>query len=222
MRDLDLFEQALGLDEPWWVAASEFDPERRRLDLRLDFERGARFPCPEDDCAECEVHDTSEKSWRHLDFFQHEAYLSARVPRVRCPEHGVRQVTLSWARPGSGFTLLFEALLMAMVSEMPVRAVAELVGEHDTRVWRVLHHYVDRARAEEDFSGVERVGIDETSNKRGQDYVSVFADLDAGRAIFATEGREAAVYKRFVRPRGARPGRPGRSTRSARTCLSPT
>ncbi len=140
----------------------------------------------------------SEKSWRHLDFFQHEAYLTARVPRVRCPEHGVRQVTLSWARPGSGFTLLFEALLMAMVSEMPVRAVAELVGEHDTRVWRVLHHYVDRARAEEDFSGVERVGIDETSNKRGQDYVSVFADLDAGRAIFATEGREAAVYKRFV------------------------
>jgi len=198
MRDLDLFQRALGLEEPWRVVGSEFDVAERRLELRLDFPRGSRFPCPEGDCAECEVHDTSEKSWRHLDFFQHQAYLIARVPRVRCPEHGVRQVTLAWARPGSGFTLLFEALVMAMVAEMPVRAVADLVGENDTRVWRVLHHYVEDARADQDLSGVERLGVDETSNKRGQDYVSIFADLDAGRAIFATEGRDAAVYGRFV------------------------
>lgn len=197
MRDLDLFQQALGLDEPWQVVSSEFDPARRRLDLRLDFERGARFACPEGDHEQCAVHDTSEKTWRHLDFFQHEAYLTARVPRVACPEHGVRQVTLPWARPGAGFTLLFEALVMAMVSEMPVRAVAQLVGEHDTRVWRVVHHYVDEARAGEDLSAVERVGVDETSFRRGQDYVSVFADLDRGRAIFVTAGREAAVYERF-------------------------
>jgi len=198
MRDLDLFQRALGLEEPWRVVGSEFDVAERRLELRLDFPRGSRFPCPEGDCAECEVHDTSEKSWRHLDFFQHQAYLIARVPRVRCPEHGVRQVTLAWARPGSGFTLLFEALVMAMVAEMPVRAVADLVGENDTRVWRVLHHYVEDARADQDLSGVERLGVDETSNKRGQDYVSIFADLDEGRAIFATEGRDAAVYGRFV------------------------
>jgi len=45
-----------------------------------------------------------------------------------------------WARPGSGFTLLFEALVMALVSEMPVAAVGELISEHDTRIWRVVHH----------------------------------------------------------------------------------
>jgi transposase len=117
----------------------------------------------------CEVQDTSEKCWRHLDFFQHQAYLRARVPRVRCPEHGVHQVELAWARAGSGFTLLFEALLMALVAEMPVRAVAELVGEHDTRLWRVLHHDVAAARARQDLSEVVRVGIDETSFRRGQD-----------------------------------------------------
>jgi transposase len=210
MRDLDLFQQALGLDEPWRVVGSEFDPKRHRLDLRLDFPRGARFACPACEREGCEVHDTSEKNWRHLDFFQHEAYLTARVPRVRCPEHGVHQVALPWARQGSGFTLLFEALLMAMVKEMPVRAVAGLVSEHDTRVWRVLHHYVGEARECEDLSDVERIGVDETSNRRGQDYVSVFADLDRGRAIFATEGREAAVYERFVADLEARGGSAGR------------
>ena len=169
MRELELFSRALGLQEPWRVVETSFDAGQRRLDLRLDFEPGARFACPECERPGCEVHDTSEKSWRHLDFFQHQAYLRARVPRVRCPEHGVHQVKLAWARAGSGFTLLFEALLMALVAEMPVRAVAELVGEHDTRVWRVVYHDVDAARAREDLSTVERVGIDETSFRRGQD-----------------------------------------------------
>ncbi len=120
------------------------------------------------------------------------------MPRVRCPERGVPQVALGWARPGSGFTLLFEALVMAMVKEMPVGAVASLSGEHDTRVWRVVHHYVDEARAAQDLSKVERVGVDETSFRRGQHYVSVFADLDRPRAVFVTEGRKAEVFGRFV------------------------
>ena len=169
MRDVELFQAALGLSAPWRVVESSFEADQRRLELRIDFERGARFACPECDLAGCEVYDTAEKRWRHLDVFQHQAYLVARVPRVRCPEHGVRQVALPWARPGSGFTLLFEALVMALVAEMPVAAVAELVGEHDTRIGRVVHHYVDRALARQDRSGVTRVAVDETSFRRGQD-----------------------------------------------------
>jgi transposase len=212
MRDLELFSRALGLRERWRVVETSFDAEQRRLDLRLDFERGARFACPVCERPDCEVHDTSEKSWRHLDFFQHQAYLSARVPRVRCPEHGVHQVALPWARESSGFTLLFEALVLALVAEMPVRAVADLVGEHDTRLWRVVHHYVDAARAREDLSAVVRVGIDETSFRRGQDYVTLFADLDRRRCVFATAGRDADTVERFaddLRAHGGDPNQVG-------------
>jgi transposase len=163
LLDSDLFQQALGLREPWSVVGVNFDGEARRLELVLDFAKGARFACPECARPDCTVHDTEQKTWRHLDFFQHQAFLTARVPRVRCPEHDVRQVKLAWARPGSGFTLLFEALAMALCQQMPVRAVAGLVGEHDTRVWRIVHHYVERALAQQDLSGVERVGVDDTS-----------------------------------------------------------
>jgi len=97
---------------------------------------------------------------------------------VRCAEHGVHQVALPWARPGSGFTLLFEALVMALAKQMPIAALAAVVGEHDTRVWRIVHHYVDRARARQDLSPIRRLGVDETSFRRGQDYVTVFADID--------------------------------------------
>jgi transposase len=145
MRDIELFRAALGLQAPWQVVGSAFDVGERRLELRIDFERGARFPCPECDAPGCPVHDTEQKTWRHLDFFQHQAFLQARVPRVRCPEHGVRLMAVPWARPSSGFTLLFEALIMVLAAEMPVRAIAGLVGEHDTRLWRVIHHHVERA-----------------------------------------------------------------------------
>src|SRR6266511_3634931 len=163
---MDLCQAAHGLPEPWRAVGAEFSAGRKRLDLYLDFPKGSRFACPQGDAAACAVHDTSDKTWRHLDFFQHQAYLHARVPRVSCPTHGVRQVRLAWARPESGFTLLFEALLMAMLAEMPVRAVAELVGEHDTRLWRLLHHHVDQARAEVSMAEVTRVGVDETSVKQ--------------------------------------------------------
>ncbi len=86
----------------------------------------------------------SVHTWRHLDFFQHQAYLHARVPRVECAlECGVRKVEVPWARPGSGFTLLFEALVMTLARKMPVAAIAAIISEHDTRVWHIIHHYVD-------------------------------------------------------------------------------
>jgi len=206
----DLFQAALGLAEPWQVTRTTFDATARRLDLYLDFPMGARFPCPQGDQSACPVHDTEPKTWRHLDFFQHQAYLHARVPRVICPAHGTRQVALPWARPGSGFTLLFEALLMALLAEMPVKAVAVLVSEHDTRLWRLLHHHVEQARARLDMGEVSRVGVDETSAKRGQDYVSLFVDLDAPkpRVLFATEGRDHTTVARFAASLSAHGGDP--------------
>jgi transposase len=198
--ELGLFTAALGLTAPWRVARTEFDAEQARLDLYLEFDRGAQFPCPVKDCAHraCPVHDTADKTWRHLDFFQHKAFLHARAPRVRCPDHGVRQVSVSWARPGSGFTMLFEALALTFAAAMPVSKVAQMTREHDTRIWRVLEHHVRAARDCEDFSGVRKVGMDETSARKGQDYVSIFADMELARVLFATEGRSADTLARFA------------------------
>ena len=197
MRDIDLFQAALGLTPPWRVEAVEFDEGKGRLDLYIDFAPGASFRCPVCGREDCKAYDTTQKEWRHLNFFQHEAYLHAPVPRVRCSEHGVKQVEVPWARPGSGFTLLFEAFVLALVKHMPVAAVGRLVGEHDTRLWRVLHHYVEQAREEMDVSEVKRIGVDETSAKRGHNYITSFVDLDGARVLFATEGRDASTFDRF-------------------------
>jgi transposase len=208
MRDTTLLQQALGLSPPWAVVRSDFDAAAHRLDVEIDFAPGSRFTCPTCGAADCPAYDTERKTWRHLDFFQHQAYLTARVPRVHCERCGIKTVTVPWARPDSGFSLLFEAMLMAMVSSMPVKAVARMVGEHDTRLWRVVHHYVEQARARSDASQVTRVAIDETAARRGHDYVTLFVDIDQARVLFATEGRDAASIAGFADDLAAHGGDP--------------
>jgi transposase len=192
-----LFALALGLTEPWYVASVEFSAEDKRLEIGIDFRRGGTFPCPECGAAGCKAYDTEPREWRHLNFFEHQTILRARVPRVDCARCGVGPVNVPWSRPGSGFTLLFEALVLAMAAHMPVRAIARLVGEHDTRLWRTIHHYVDTARGQRDDSSVRNVGIDDKSVRRGHDYVTVFADLDERKVLFVADGRKGEVLEQF-------------------------
>jgi len=208
MRDTALLQLALGLTPPWTVSRADFDAQARRLDIRIDFAPGSRFACPTCGAADCPAYDTERKTWRHLNFFQHQAYLTARVPRIRCAACGIKTVTVPRARPDSGFTLLFEALVMTMVSAMPVAAVARIVGEHDTRLWRVIHHYVDQARAHTDASDVTRIAIDETAARRGHNYITLFVDIDQARVLFATEGRDAETIAVFADDLAAHGGDP--------------
>ena len=202
-----LFTMALGLQAPWEVKDLRFNEEDKRLDIAIDFTRGANFPCPE--CGQpAKVHDTEEKTWRHLDFFQHAAYLTARVPRCKCDNHGVKQVQVPWARPGSGFTLLFEALIMMLVREMPVAVVARLVGEHDSRIWRLVHHHVEEARAKVDMSEVTRLGIDETAARRGHNYITLVMDMVKKQVLFGVPGRSHETVQAFKADFIAHKGKP--------------
>ena len=197
MRDTELFQMALGLIPPWQVESCEFDPERKRIDIMINFRHGGTFVCPECGKEELKAYDTELKSWRHLNFFQHEAYLTGRVPRVKCSQCGIRVVDVPWSRSGSGFTLLFEAIIMTLAKAMPVKTIGSFVNEHDTKLWRIIHHYVDKGRSEADYSQVKKVGFDETSSKRGHNYVSLFVDLKGPRVLFATEGKDSSTVERF-------------------------
>ena len=88
MNTESLFTAALGLTPPWQVLDIQFDPEKGRIDFKVGFPSGSKFNCPE--CHEGQqcVHDTRPRTWRHLNFFQYQAYLHADVPRVRCSKCG--------------------------------------------------------------------------------------------------------------------------------------
>jgi transposase len=200
-----LFAMALGLSAPWQVVRSgleEGGAESKFLYVDIEVQPGARLPCPL--CGElCPLYDHEVKRWRHLNFWQHPTYLSARVPRVQCPQHQVKQVSVPWARPESGFTLMFEAFVMALVREMPVAAVANLVAEHDTRLWRVVRHYVGRAHDRQDWGEVRAVAVDDTATRKGHRYATVVVEIDPqqtqpARLLFMTPERTAASVGEFA------------------------
>lgn len=193
----ELFKVALQLEEPWKLMHVEFDDQEEAWHLFIDFERGSTFACPV--CgAESKAYDAEVKKWRHLDFWNWKTYMHARVPRTNCRTcKKVTQVPVTWSRPMSHFTLHFEAWAMRMMAEMPVNAAARELREHDTRLWRIFHHYVNQAMEELDLTSVKRIAIDETSARRGHRYITLFVDVDTRTVLFATEGKGMDTLKRF-------------------------
>lgn len=212
MEVTELFKLGLGLVAPWTVKSVNLDPKLKQLDIVVDFPKGSSFPCPE--CkTPCKVYDTAERTWRHLNFFEYVTHLRARQPRTDCPTHGKKVVDVPWARLGSHFTLLFEAMVVELArSGLTVNALARIVGENDTRLWRVLEFHVHDARRWVDFGEVKAVGVDETSRAKGHVYVTVFVDMAGKRVMFVTPGKDSSTVKSFKLDFAARGGDPSMVT----------
>lgn len=185
-----LFEAALGIAPPWFVVGVRFDEASKVLTVGIDFTVGSRFAV-DGATGEHPVHDTLTKTYRHLNFFQHECVLEVRTPRVRLPDGSVRLVKPPFAGKLSGFTLLFEALVLMLARQMPFAAVARIVGISAYRVLAICRRYVTLALDQACFANVKTLAIDETSRARGHDYVTLAADADERRVLAVVEGRDA-------------------------------
>lgn len=199
MKSEELFAMGLGLLPPWEVVSVDLKENEgvKELHINIDFQRGSRWVNDKGDTVT--AYDTEDKTWRHLNFFEHKCYLHCRVPRIPMSDGKYRMVNVPWARPGSGFTMLFEAFTMKLIeSEMPVSAVSKRVKESSPRIWRVFHHWVSKARENVNLSEVRRIGVDETSSRRGHRYITNFVDLDTRQLIFSTPGKDMETFTRFV------------------------
>ncbi len=193
----DLFSKALRLQAPWKITKVEFHEGEGVIKVFIDFPRGSVFCCPV--CGkEVKAYDTTEKEWRHLNFFQYACYLKVRVPRIDCPSDGILQIDVPWARDGADFTFLFESFAMILVREMPANKVSQIINVDDNKLWRMMHYYTESARQKEDYSGVKQLGIDETSRAKGHDYISLFVDLAEKRTIFVAEGKGSETITAFA------------------------
>lgn len=195
----EIFEIGLGLSSPWFVEKVEFLPieNGKELHIYLNFTKGYKFK--NEDGLEQTTHDTMRRTWQHLNFFQHKCYLHARVPRVINPDGKVVLINVPWARKNSGFTLLFEAYSMLLIeSEMPVSKVAKLVKVYPQRIWNIFNYWISIAHSEDKIEHLESIGIDETSTKKGHNYVTVLADMNERRVLFCTEGKGAETIKQNV------------------------
>ena len=197
-----MFSKALGIEAPWEVVNLSFNSELKKLDIAVDFIRGSSFPYedPSDGTVtEYKAYDTVQKTWRHLNFFEHECYITARVPRIKPKSGGIKMIFPPWSGKVYGFTLLFESLIIQMSRSMPVHNVAKILRISDHKIWHVLECYIALSQYESNLTGISTVGIDETSVCKGHEYISLFVDLDKKSTVFVAEGKDHSTVSEFTK-----------------------
>jgi len=168
----------------------------------VNFEKGSIFEYRDEETGEVgkyKAHDTSEKTWRHMNFFQYRCYLHARIPRVDLGNRNIKQVKTPSEGIAAGFTLLFEAFLLQLVKAMTVLQVCKMIGTYDNKIWDMLIIYTQTCREQSDFSKVKKVGVDVTAARRGHDNVTLFVDEEARKTLFVTNGKSNETIKYFVK-----------------------
>jgi transposase len=178
MQDTELYGHVLGLQEPWRVEKVELDIRNERVDVWAIHKEGLRWPCPE--CgALLPVYDHApERIWRHLDTCQFKTFLHARIPRVECPDHGVKQTRVGWAEARSRFTALFERLAIAVLKETNIEGAGKILRISWDEAWHIMDRAVERGRKRKRRGVIKKMGVDEKSLGKGHNYLTLVYDLD--------------------------------------------
>jgi len=191
VQEKDFYQQILGLESPWFVADVKLDTANQQVDIRVEHAEGTRFCCPE--CQKqlaCYDHTPSRK-WRHLDTMQFKTMLNAAVPRVKCPEHGVKQANVPWAGKNSRFTLLFERFSIdVLLATQNVKGAQSILRTGWEQTWNIIRRAVERGKLRKQDLPMPRVGIDEKSFAKGQSYFTLLYDLDRSTVEVISEGHD--------------------------------
>jgi len=191
MQDVDLYRAILGIAAPWRVEEVRLDTETSEVHVELAQAEGVAWKCP---CCERQlsIHDhVPERQWRHLDTCQYRTWLHARIPRVKCPEHGVKQVHVPWAEPGGRFSLLFEGHAIEVLQACEViSAASDILRISWDQAWNILERAVSRGRARKQPRIIRHVGADEKAFRKGHNYVTVVCNIEAGTVEYVGDDRK--------------------------------
>lgn len=200
MQDTELYRHLLGIEKPWAVARVELSVKDQRVDVFVEHKAGEEFTCPE--CGrKLGVYDhAEERTWRHLDSCQFATMLRARIPRVQCPEHGVRQAGVPWAEPRSRFTLLFERFAIDVLLETDVAGAAKILGISWDEAHHIMRRAVTRGRARKPRKLARRIGVDEKAIAKRHKYMTIVSDIDRGTVEFLAEGRTKDSLFSYLAP----------------------
>lgn len=187
MRDTELYQTLLGLTAPWEVAAVNVtkpsaDRALGEVAVAVRWRAAAPLVCPS--CGQKGPrYDCRPRRWRHLNTMQWKTFITAEVPRVNCPQCGVKQVRVAWAEDASRFTELFEAFAIQVLKAVRSKVQAQWLTELSwDQVDRIMERAVARGLDRRSLQDLTDLGLDEKSFGKGHDYVSVLHDV-AGRRV---------------------------------------
>jgi transposase len=195
VRDVELYTTILGLTPPWKVVAVDVDIREAQVTVKVDAGPDP-FPCPECQTAS-PGYDRRPRRWRHLDTCQLRTWIEAEIPWVQCPQHGVKQIAIPWAEPGSQFTVLFERLAIDFLRECSVTGAAARLRITWDEAWGIKDRAVRRGLARRTAEPLPHLGVVEKAITTGHRYLTIVADLGRQRVLFLNDDRTAERLDAF-------------------------
>jgi transposase len=198
MQDTELYQKILGLKSPWTVANVKLQMEEAKVTITVGHEPLTWFACPV--CGqESPVHDHRKRLWRHLDSCSFITMIEAEVPRVKCDDHGVKQVEVPWAEPGSGFTAFFEAMAISWLKVATLKSVSERMRISWDEASGIMERAVRRGLERRGNQPIEELAIDETSFQKRHEYVTVLVDSKTGVVADVLDDRKKDTLKDWLK-----------------------
>jgi transposase len=196
MDDRSLYAAILGLTGPWGVERVELELEAGEVHVWVSLPPETLWICPE--CLErAPIHDHRDRTWRHLDTCQYRTLVHARVPRLDCPNHGIKQLRVPWAEERARFTAMFEALAIDWMKRAPLATVAERLRLSWDEAAAIQERAVARGLRRRVPETVAHLGIDETSFQRQHEYVTVVTNLDRDCVLYVADDRRTESLDEF-------------------------
>tara|TARA_R110001599_G_scaffold319312_1_gene529110 strand:- start:847 stop:2079 length:1233 start_codon:yes stop_codon:yes gene_type:complete len=197
MRDTDLYAQILGLQTPWYVNGVLLNRSDSNVTVQVAA-TSTQWHCPR--CGKPSPrYDKRTCRWRHLDTMQYHTILEAEVPRVQCDEHGVLLVDVPWAEPGSGYTAMFESVVIDWLLRTDLQSVAQMLELSWGVVDRIMQRAVARGLARREELYPMNLSVDETSFQKRHEYVTVVTDQDSSRVLYVADDRTTQSLDGFYR-----------------------
>jgi transposase len=188
VKDFQLYQQILGLVEPWQVESVVLKPQAQEIEVRVGF-ADTLWGCPQ--CQQrMQVHDYEERRWRHLDSCQFKTMIVCRVPIVRCPEHGSQTVAVPWAEKYGRFTRLFERLAIDVMLECSIRGACEILRLSWDEADGIKQRAVKRGLARKVPTVMPRLCVDEKGMGHGQNYLTIVAEVTAEQTTVQYVGED--------------------------------
>lgn len=190
MKDVDFYQQVLGLESPWKVSEVDLNMEDKRVTVRVVIKEGTKWGEGATGLP-AHVHKWTERTWRHLDTCQFETLITARVPSVKYADGRVEEVSVPWEDRYQRVTrLLAQAVIVWLQSCQNISEVAGIMRLDWHTVNAIMKAAVERGLERREAEEIEHLGIDEKSFRRGHVYATMMSDLGRGRVWDLAEGRQ--------------------------------
>lgn len=189
----------LGLKDPWYVDRIEINEEAQRVDVYVKHHNPIRVACPVCGGFFSPYDHAPEREFQHLSTCHMRTFVHVRLPRVKCPEHGVKQIISEFGEPNSHMTYQFEEYIIGLAQECSISATARLSGLSWDSSYGAVSRAVARGFSRKEQRIPARIAVDEKSFAKGHKYETLVCDHDRGTVEFVADHNKQESLEQYYR-----------------------